>query len=83
VALWGCDEFVLLLPETDLAAARVVAEKCRQAVQALTTNLPRSITITVGVSEIHSNDPFETALERADCAMYAGKKRGRNRVVVG
>jgi diguanylate cyclase len=81
VARWGGEEFALLLPETDLAAAGVVAEKCRLAVQALTTNLPRPITITLGVSEIHASDSLEAALERADCALYAGKKRGRNRVV--
>jgi diguanylate cyclase (GGDEF)-like protein len=82
VAHWGGEEFALLLPETDLAAAGIVAEKCRLAVQALTTNLPCSITMTLGVSEIHPSDLFEAALERADCAMYAGKKRGRNRVVL-
>lgn len=82
LARWGGEEFALLLPETDLVAAGVVAEKCRLAVQALTTNLPRPITITLGVSEIHLSDPFEAALERADCAMYAGKKSGRNRVVL-
>ncbi len=82
VARWGGEEFALLLPETDLAAARVVAEKCRIAVQALSTNLPRSITITLGVSEIHLSDSIEAALERADAALYAGKASGRNRVVV-
>jgi diguanylate cyclase (GGDEF)-like protein len=83
VARWGGEEFVLLLPETDLAAAGIVPEKCRHAVQALAPPLPRSISITLGVSEINPSDSFESALERADCAMYAGKKQGRNRVVLG
>jgi diguanylate cyclase len=81
VARWGDEEFVLLLPETDLAAAQTVAEKCRLAVQALAPPLPGSISITLGVSEISPSDSFETALERADFA--TGKKQGRNRVVLG
>ncbi len=83
VARWGGEEFALLLPETDLAAARVVAEKCRLAVQAITTNLPRSITITLGVSEVKPVDCLDMVLGRADCAMYEGKKHGRNCVVLG
>lgn len=80
LARWGGEEFALLLPETNLAAAGVVAEKCRLAVQALTTNQPRPITITLGVSELCVSDGFEAALARADRALYKGKADGRNRV---
>ena len=78
LARWGGEEFALLLPETDLAAAGVVAEKCRLAVQALTTNLPRPITITLGVCELCVADGFDAALARADHALYKGKAGGRN-----
>lgn len=85
VARWGGEEFVLLLPETDLAAAQVVAEKCRLAVSAQNsaqTQPPRAVTITLGVSQISPFEAIETAIARADAALYEGKASGRNRVVV-
>ena len=85
VARWGGEEFVLLLPETDLIAARVVAEKCRLAVQAQNSaqaQLPLAVTITLGVSLICPDESIETAIARADTALYHGKAGGRNRVVV-
>ena len=85
VARWGGEEFVLLLPETDLAAAQVVAEKCRLAVSAqksARTGFHRPVTITLGVSLIYPGDTSEAAIARADAALYEGKASGRNRVAV-
>ena len=84
VARWGGEEFVLLLPETDLAAAQIVAEKCRLAVSAqksVSAQCQRAVTITLGVSLIYPGDTPEAAIARADAALYQGKARGRNRVV--
>ena len=76
---------MLLLPETDLTAAQIVAEKCRLAVSAQTSaqaQLPRAVTITLGVSLIGPDETIETAIARADAALYDGKASGRNRVMV-
>ena len=80
VARWGGEEFVLLLPETDLIAARGVAEKCRLAVQDCLA--VKGVTMTSGVSALLPTEPLELALMRADRAMYQGKLAGRNQVVV-
>ena len=81
VARWGGEEFVLLLPETDLAAAQIVAEKCRLAV-ATQKSAQAGVTITLGVSLICPNESIETAIACSDAALYEGKASGRNRVAV-
>jgi diguanylate cyclase (GGDEF)-like protein len=79
ICRWGGEEFVALLPETDLEAARLAAERARSS----TTDGPESslsVSITLGVAVV-SHDLHE-AIEAADRAMYEGKRAGRNRVVL-
>ena len=85
VARWGGEEFIVLLPETTLAAAQGVAEKCRLAVQTTQFGSPRApmaVSVTFGVSAVAPAAGIEAAIARADAAMYAGKKGGRNCVVL-
>lgn len=87
LARYGGDEFVLLLPETDLQGARIVAERLRQRIAAL--KIPGEgggmvmVTCSFGVASRDSsvNDP-KALLRRADMALYEAKRRGRNAVVV-
>lgn len=80
----GGQEFGILLPATDLAGARQVAERFRREVAHTPTELGQSrvaITISVGVAELEPDDPGpNSVLERADAALYRAKRRGRNRV---
>lgn len=85
-ARWGGEEFVLLLTETPLSAARDVAERIRKAVESLEIQAgPHSfrLSVSVGVAAFSrvDNDWYQ-ALSRADRALYAAKETGRNRVVV-
>lgn len=81
----GGDEFVLLLPETSLDAAGAVAARLRQAVRApleddAADGLP-PLTLSIGVTVMAPGEAIKEALARADAALYAAKRAGRDRVV--
>lgn len=85
VGRFGGEEFVLVLPETTLDAAREAAERVRSAVEALRFDgLPDigSITVSQGVALHQPGEHIEDTLKRADQALYRAKEAGRNRVVV-
>lgn len=85
VARLGGEEFVVLLPGANLLEASQCAERIRCAVQALnfaaSIGVHIQVTTSIGVAEIDSTqESIETALARADRALYEAKKSGRNRV---
>lgn len=86
----GGDEFVLLLPHTSPAAAAEVCERLRQATQARLrwppVPEPLAVTLSIGLAPLPlqapgGEPPLAAALGRADEAMYAAKRAGRDRVV--
>lgn len=84
----GGEEFVVVLPDTDLKTAKVIAERLREQVVDApfvieNTALRLPITASIGISAL--SGPGETPdllLKRADLALYEAKRSGRNRVVV-
>jgi diguanylate cyclase (GGDEF)-like protein len=85
VVRYGGEEFLLILPSVALAAGARVAERARaavaeQAVVAAGTSLP--VTISLGVAERRAGESRHELIARADAAMYAAKRAGRNRVEV-
>ncbi len=85
VARFGGEEFVIVLVGADLARARIVAERIRGELEAVTipgTDAGFRVTTSVGVAEYHGGEPIEETLARADGALYAAKRNGRNRVVM-
>jgi two-component system cell cycle response regulator len=84
---YGGEEFVIVMPETDMAVATMVAERLRRriatepfSIQQGTRNL--DVTISIGIAA-HSgaDDNAPAMLKRADIALYRAKRDGRNRVV--
>ena len=86
IARFGGEEFVALLPETDLAGALIVAERVRAAIAGspvVTDGQAIPITASLGVAEWTGAEPsIELTLRRADAALYDAKQAGRNRVCV-
>ncbi len=90
-ARYGGEEFVILLPNTDSAAGRNLAERIRRTVAATPIDMPAvgavDVTVSIGISEampdVSAND-FKTLgdalIARADVALYVAKAAGRDRV---
>jgi diguanylate cyclase (GGDEF)-like protein len=78
---WGGEEFLVLLPNTDLAGAIRVAERVRKfmAETPITIgNQTVNITVTLGVASLGVGETLDLVIARADAALYAGKLAGRN-----
>jgi two-component system cell cycle response regulator len=85
VARYGGEEFMLVMPETDAAFAAAVAERLRSDVEKVpfkTRSGTFPVTVSIGIAEWQGPpDTAEQLIKRADNALYAAKRAGRNRVV--
>ncbi len=81
----GGEEFGLLLPETGVEQATVVAERIQKAWEQTPCIVDGKLirtTVSIGVAEAHPEDSaFEDILKRADRMMYKAKESGRNRIM--
>lgn len=84
LARWGGEEFLVLLPATDMTEACLVAEKLRQAVEQAPDLGAGGITLSIGVATAGPDQLSEDdAVRLADLRLYGAKKAGRNRVQAG
>lgn len=87
---YGGEEFVIVLPATDIGDAQAAADRLCQAIAAHPFNLLVDgslaripVTVSVGIAESRTGDAVEDLIERADKAVYTAKSVGRNRAVAG
>lgn len=83
---WGGEEFVILMPETPLSGAAILAERLRKLLAQLAVDTAAGtlrFTVSAGVAARSRLDAGITdILQRADTALYAAKQHGRNRIQV-
>ena len=82
---YGGEEFVILLSDTHINGAKVMAERIRKNVENHTMAYGMEIiklTASLGVSTLRVNDDCESIIKRADNAMYRAKEKGRNQIHV-
>ena len=87
VCRYGGEEFVVVMPDTDVAYAATVSERLRKSIETTPIEISRApgklnITISIGIAKSEGEgDTAEALLHRADQALYRAKRTGRNRVV--
>ena len=77
----GGEEFVILMPETNLENALIITERIRSSVEGISSKeVPEKITISAGLVELNDWDNVQSFYKRADEALYKAKENGKNRV---
>jgi two-component system cell cycle response regulator len=83
---YGGEEFVVVMPETDMAVATMVAERLRRRIASEPFPIQQEgcsieVTISIGIAALGENEDAAAVVKRADQALYRAKRDGRNRVV--
>ena len=78
MARWGGEEFMVLMPESDMQAAKNAAEKLRQVIAGHRFDKVSELTVSFGVAELEPQDDLNSLLKRVDDALYLAKGKGRN-----
>ncbi|MDX2368350.1 MAG: diguanylate cyclase [Colwellia sp.] len=79
---WGGEEFVIILPLTNVKKAKIAIENIRKIISSTIFNKVGTVTCSFGLTEFNENDTFHSVIIRADEAMYIAKTSGKNRVEV-
>jgi len=82
LARFGGEEFVILLPETDIAKAKRLSVRLKNAVHSDKILKKHNLTVSGGITEFKKGDNKKKIKERADKALYKAKHEGRDRFII-
>ncbi|NPA60015.1 MAG: diguanylate cyclase [Epsilonproteobacteria bacterium] len=81
LARWGGEEFVILLPDTDVSGGYETAEQVRKVIESHKFSTVGKVTASFGVAEYEHKQSLEELVKRCDKALYIAKSGGKNQVV--
>jgi len=84
IGRWGGEEFLIMLPGTDMKGAQLAAGKVLKEIADSSYTIEDEtlqVSVTIGVSVLNNSETLQHCIKRADDAMYTGKLAGKNRIV--
>ncbi len=82
LARWGGEEFILMLPQTNINNGYKLAEKIRNVIASNKFEKIQTLTCSIGISTLDKGDEKETLIKHADNALYKAKSSGRNKTII-
>ncbi len=82
---YGGDEFIIILPETDIDKAKAVAKKIQSSLNSVTFkkgNVEFKCSVSIGITQVKKDDTMESLLERVDEALYKTKSGGKSGITI-
>lgn len=82
---WGGEEFLVILPDTDLEGSKVIAQRILSSINEKSISLKDTeihVTISIGLSTFKGKESATSFIDRADSALYLAKDNGRNRIEI-
>jgi diguanylate cyclase (GGDEF)-like protein len=82
IGRWGGEEYLVVCPDTDQAAAQILCERLRTRIESYDFNIGQPVTCSFGVAVYHKTETVENLLKRASDMHQQSKQLGRNRITV-
>ena len=80
VCRWGGEEFIIMLPNSNISDVKALASKIQNSIQSI--GITPDVTMSFGITQLKPYDELDSLLHRADDMLYQAKRNGRNRIEV-